>query len=223
MTSPEAALPALRAEIVPVTPFQQNCSVIVCTATGRAAAVDPGGDLDRIEAALARLGGTLEKVLLTHGHIDHCGAAGELAARCSVPIEGPHPADRFWIEQLPAQARAFGFAAAATAFEPARWLADGDTVRVGAQTLQVSHCPGHTPGHVVFFHAASRLALVGDVLFRGSVGRTDFPGSDPDALIDSIRTKLWPMGDEVTFIPGHGPVSTLGHERRTNPFVADRR
>lgn len=223
----DEAVPPIRVAIVPVTPFQQNCSVMVCTETGRAAVIDPGGDLDRVDATLARVGATLgpldialEKVLLTHGHIDHCGQAGEYAARHGVPIEGPHEADRFWIDQLPAQGQRFGFTALQP-FTPDRWLVDGDTVQVGNQTLQVRHCPGHTPGHIVFFHAPGRLAIVGDVLFRGSIGRTDFPRGDHDALIASIRERLWPMGDDVTFVPGHGPTSTFGHERRTNPFVAD--
>lgn len=210
----------LKVAVVPVTPFQQNCSVIACERTLRAAAIDPGGDLDRIDAALARLGGTLEKVLLTHGHIDHCGQAAEYARRHGVPIEGPHEADRFWIDQLPAQGRMFGFPALA-AFAPERWLDTGDTVRVGDQSLEVIHCPGHTPGHVVFFHRAQRLAFVGDVLFNGSIGRTDFPRGDHAALVSSIRDRLWPLGEDVTFVPGHGPTSTFGQERAGNPFVGD--
>jgi glyoxylase-like metal-dependent hydrolase (beta-lactamase superfamily II) len=206
--------------IVPVTPFQQNCSILVDEATMRAVAIDPGGDLDRIDGALASTGASLEKVLLTHGHIDHCGQAAEFAARHGVPIEGPHVADRFWIDQLPEQGRTFGFPSL-TAFESDRWLEDGDTVRFGGVELQVAHCPGHTPGHVVFFHPGSRLAIVGDVLFQGSIGRTDFPRGDHQQLIDSIRGKLWPMGDDVAFVPGHGPMSTFGDERETNPFVGD--
>jgi hydroxyacylglutathione hydrolase len=206
--------------IVPVTPFQQNCSILVDEATMRAVAIDPGGDLDRIDAALASTGATLEKVLLTHGHIDHCGQAAEFAARHGVPIEGPHVADRFWIDQLPEQGRKFGFPSL-PAFESDRWLDDGDTVSFGDVELQVAHCPGHTPGHVVFFHPASRLAIVGDVLFQGSIGRTDFPRGDHRQLIDSIRGKLWPLGDDVAFVPGHGPMSTFGDERESNPFVGD--
>jgi hydroxyacylglutathione hydrolase len=211
---------ALALRVVPVTPFAQNCSVLVDAATGRAAVVDPGGDLDRIDAALRESGATLEKVLLTHGHIDHCGQAAEYAKRHGVPIEGPHPDDRFWIEQLPAQGRMFGFPPLA-AFESDRWLQDGDTVRFGSVTLEVAHCPGHTPGHVVFFHPESRLAVVGDVLFAGSIGRTDFPRGSHPQLIASIRNRLWPMGDDVAFVPGHGPMSTFGEERETNPFVGD--
>jgi len=206
--------------IVPVTPFQQNCSVLVDEATGRAVAIDPGGDLDRIDAAVRQAGGTLQKVLLTHGHIDHCGQAGEYATRHAVPLEGPHVDDRFWIDQLPNQGRMFGFPPLA-AFEPDRWLVDGDTVEFGSVQLQVAHCPGHTPGHVVFFHAPSRLAIVGDVLFQGSIGRTDFPRGNHRQLLQSIVTKLWPMGDDVAFVPGHGPMSTFGDERQDNPFVGD--
>ena len=206
--------------IVPVTPFMQNCSVLVCERTGKAAAIDPGGDLDRIERAIAAEGATLEKVFLTHGHIDHCGQSAELARRHGVPLEGPHREDKFWIDQLPQQGKMFGFPPL-QAFEPDRWLVEGDTVSFGEQILEVLHCPGHTPGHVVFFHAPSRLAIVGDVLFQGSIGRTDFPRGDFETLVSSIRDKLWPLGDDVAFVPGHGPMSTFGEERETNPFVGD--
>jgi glyoxylase-like metal-dependent hydrolase (beta-lactamase superfamily II) len=174
--------PPLQLALVPVTPFSQNCSLLVCTRTGRAAAFDPGGDLDRIDEALERLGAKLEKVFLTHGHIDHCGQSAEFARRHGVPLEGPHREDKFWIDQLPEQGKRFGFAALA-AFEPDRWLDDGDTVQFGDQTLQVIHTPGHTPGHVVFFHEGARLAIVGDVLFQGSIGRTDFPRGNHATLI----------------------------------------
>lgn len=210
----------LKLAIVPVTPFEQNCSLLVCGATGKAAAFDPGGDLDRIDAALAETGAALEKVFLTHGHIDHCGQAAEYARRHGVPLEGPHQDDQFWIDQLPQQGLRFGFAQLA-AFTPDRWLVDGDTVGFGAQTLQVLHCPGHTPGHVVFFHAGARLAIVGDVLFQGSIGRTDLPRGDHATLIRSITTRLWPLGDDVSFVPGHGPMSSFGEERRSNPYVGD--
>lgn len=210
----------MKAAIVPVTPFQQNCSILVDEATGKAAVVDPGGDLERIEAALQQTGATLEKILVTHGHVDHCAGAAQLRRRTGVPIEGPQREDEFWIARLPQAAATYGFAPA-EAFEPDRWLEDGDTVTVGEAVLQVRHCPGHTPGHIVFYSAPARLALVGDVLFAGSIGRTDFPRGDFDALIRSIRTKLWSLGDDVEFIPGHGPMSTFGEERRSNPFVAD--
>lgn len=207
-------------EIVPVTAFEQNCSLVVCPQTQRAALIDPGGDLDRLQAIVDERGVQVEKILLTHGHIDHCGQAGLLAKRLGVPIEGPHPDDEFWIAQLATQGAMFGMAGAAS-FVPDRWLQDGDTVTVGEQSLQVLHCPGHTPGHVVFVHAEDRLAFVGDVLFSGSIGRTDFPKGNHQQLIDSIREKLFPLGDDISFVPGHGPMSTFGEERRTNPFVGD--
>lgn len=211
----------MRVAIVPVTPFEQNCSLLWCTKTMRGALVDPGGDLDRLKLALERAGVTLEKILITHGHMDHCGQAGVLAREMGVPIEGPHEGDRFWIEGLDDSAMRFGMEG--ESFEPDRWLHDGDTVTVGDLVLDVIHCPGHTPGHVVFFHAPSRFAIVGDVLFAGSIGRTDFPQGDHEQLIASITRKLWPLGDDVTFVPGHGPASTFGQERMTNPFVADER
>jgi len=211
--------PPLRIGIVPVTAFQQNCSLIWCTATMRGALVDPGGDLPKLKQAIAQTGIQVEKLLITHGHMDHCGMAGVLARDLGVPIEGPHPDDRFWIEGLDDPAKRYGLPG--ESFEPDRWLADGDTVTVGDLTLDVVHCPGHTPGHVVFVHAPSRVALVGDVLFAGSIGRTDFPRGDHATLIASITQKLWPLGDDISFVPGHGPTSTFGHERRTNPFVSD--
>ncbi|SDV48618.1 MBL fold metallo-hydrolase [Chitinasiproducens palmae] len=206
--------------LIPVTPFQQNSSLLICERTQRAAAVDPGGDLDRIEHEISRHGVRLEKVLLTHGHLDHCGGADELARRHDVPIEGPHTDDLFLLESLPAQAARLGFGDG-RAFEPARWLAEGDAVSVGEITLRVRHCPGHTPGHVIFFQPENRLALVGDVLFAGSIGRTDLPRGNQTDLIRSIVEKLWPLGEDVTFVPGHGPVSTFGDERRGNPYVGD--
>ncbi|MBE02404.1 MBL fold metallo-hydrolase [Marinobacter lutaoensis] len=213
---------SLKYRIIPVTPFQQNCTLIWCEDTRRAAVVDPGGDLERIRAAVEAEGVTLEKILVTHGHIDHAGGVGTLARTEGLPVIGPHREDAFWIQGLPQQSQMFGFPAA-EAFTPDHWLEDGEEVRVGNQTLDVLHCPGHTPGHVVFFHRDSGLALVGDVLFQGSIGRTDFPKGDYDTLIRSIRGKLFPLGDEVAFIPGHGPMSTLGQERATNPFVSDHR
>ena len=206
--------------IIPVTPFEQNCTLLWCPQTMKGAFVDPGGDIERLLAVAAQLGVAVEKILLTHGHIDHAGGAGELKERLGVPIEGPQREEAFWLDQLVAQSRAFGFPPARP-FTPDRWLEDGDSVRVGNETLQVLHTPGHTPGHVVFFHAPGRLALVGDLLFAGSVGRTDFPRGSFDALVDSIRGKLWPLGDDVEFISGHGPMSTFGMERRNNPFVGD--
>ena len=213
------AQPSLKAAIIPVTPLQQNCTLLWCTKTMRGAFVDPGGDLPRLKAAAQQAGVQIEKILLTHGHIDHCGSAGLLADDLSVPIEGPQEADRYWIERLSEDGAKYGITG--QPFEPSRWLADKDEVRVGELKFEVRHCPGHTPGHVVFHHSPSKLALVGDVLFRGSVGRWDFPHGDQQQLINSITQRLWPMGDDTAFVPGHGPMSTFGHERVTNPFVSD--
>jgi glyoxylase-like metal-dependent hydrolase (beta-lactamase superfamily II) len=205
---------------VPVTPFQQNCSIVWCQVTRKAAVIDPGGDLSRIEAAVRELGVDLEQIWITHAHIDHAGGAGELSRRLGLPITGPHSGDQFWIAELAQQGRAFGFPAAEP-FTPARWLHDGDTVQVGQCQLAVRHCPGHTPGHVVFHSPEAQRAFVGDVLFAGSIGRADFPGGNHEQLIASIRERLWPMGDGTVFIPGHGPESSFGQERRSNPFVHD--
>ncbi|SLN12597.1 MBL fold metallo-hydrolase [Oceanibacterium hippocampi] len=210
----------LQATVIPVTPFQQNSTLFWCTATKRGAVVDPGGDLDRIMAAVEQHGVTLEKILVTHGHIDHAGGVAELAETKNLPIEGPQKEDSFWIDQLEEQGQRFGFAGARV-FTPDRWLNDGDRVTVGELELSAIHCPGHTPGHIVFYYAPMRLAIVGDVLFQGSIGRTDFPRGDHAALLSSIKDKLWPLGNDVTFIPGHGPLSTFGDERRSNPFVHD--
>ncbi len=211
----------MQVAIVPVTPFQQNCSVVWCEATGDAALVDPGGEEERLLEILTKEQLTLRKIWVTHAHLDHAGAVASLAARTEVPIEGPHPDDQFWIDLLPQQCARYGFPPAGI-FTPQRWLFDGDQVTLGEETLQVRHCPGHTPGHIALFHAKSRVAFVGDVLFRGSIGRTDFPRGDHATLIASIRERLWPLGEDVTFVPGHGPTSTFGFERQTNPFVGDR-
>ena len=211
----------MRYEIIPVTPFQQNCTLLICPETAGTAIIDPGGEPERIIAALKRINARPEMILLTHGHLDHVGAAPQLAASLHLPIVGPHRDDAFWLDALPQQAQMFGFPPH-TAFGTDQWLAGGDQVGVGRQTLQVLHCPGHTPGHVVYFHQPSGLAQVGDVLFRGSIGRTDFPRGNHADLLRSIREVLFPLGDEVRFIPGHGPMGTFGEERRTNPFVADR-
>lgn len=213
---------SLKVSIVPVTAYQQNCSILKCEETGRGAVFDPGGDVERILEAVRQMDVTLEKVILTHGHMDHCAASDVLRQELDIPIEGPQREDDFWIGKLPEWCRMAGFPHA-DAFEPDRWLEDGDTVQVGAQTLEVLHCPGHTPGHVVLFHRGQNLAWVGDVIFQGSIGRTDFPRGNHDQLIRSIRDKLFALGDNVTFIPGHGPTSTLGQERKSNPFVADAR
>ncbi len=210
--------PMLRYFTVPVTAFQQNCSIVWCSESLRAAIIDPGGDLDILLGELARLGLTLEQIWLTHAHIDHAGGTAELARRLQLPIIGPHPGDQFWIDGLPEQGAMFGFPPS-EAFTPTRWLHDGDSVTLAGHTLQVRHCPGHTPGHVVFYSPEMQRAFVGDVLFAGSMGRTDFPQGDHDTLVASITQRLWPMGDETVFIPGHGPESTFGRERKSNPYV----
>jgi glyoxylase-like metal-dependent hydrolase (beta-lactamase superfamily II) len=211
----------MKAFIIPVTPFMQNCSLLCCEETGKAAVVDPGGDLDRILEAAEKAEVIIEKILVTHGHVDHAGGVADLAEQLKVPIEGPHPDDRFWIDLLSNRSASFGLTGA-RAFEPDRWLHQGDTARFGNITLEVRHCPGHTPGHIIFFQPETRVAVVGDVLFQGSIGRTDFPRGDYATLIRSIREQLFPLGDDVQFIPGHGPVSTFGAERQSNPFVGDR-
>ncbi|HRK79489.1 MAG TPA: MBL fold metallo-hydrolase [Thiobacillus sp.] len=203
--------------ILPVTPYQQNCSLLWDEA-GRAALIDPGGEAERLLAEVARRDLKLQSILLTHGHLDHVGAAAELRDALGIPIIGPQREEQFWLDALPQQAELFGFPPA-QAFTPDQWLADGDRIEVGSVRLDVLHCPGHTPGHVVFYQPAARLAFVGDVLFKGSIGRTDFPRGDHAALLDAIRGKLFPLGDDVRFVPGHGAMSTFGHERRENPFV----
>lgn len=213
----EAPSKGLKAAIIPVTPFQQNCTLIWDDGTRIGAVVDPGGDLERIRAAMAQIGMTAEKILLTHGHIDHAGGAAELRELLGVPVEGPHQADALLLDRLEADGRDYGMTA--RAITPDRWLADGDTVTVAGHRFEVLHCPGHSPGSVVLFYRAQRFMLMGDVLFRGSIGRTDFAYGDHAALIAAIRTKLLPLGDDITFICGHGPTSTLGEERRSNPFL----
>ena len=208
----------LRYLTVPVTPFQQNCSIVWDEDSRQAAIIDPGGDLDLLLAEIERLGLNAQQIWLTHAHIDHAGGAAELAQRLAVPIIGPHRADQFWIDMLPQQGAMFGLEESGS-FTPSRWLQDGDTVELAGHRFDVRHCPGHTPGHVVFHSPQIARAFVGDVLFAGSVGRTDFPQGDHATLIDSITRRLWPMGDDTVFIPGHGPESTFGRERATNPFV----
>jgi hydroxyacylglutathione hydrolase len=209
----------LQAGIVTVTPFQQNCTLLFDDATKLGAVVDPGGDLDRIEAGIAKAGVTVEKILLTHGHVDHAAGAAELKEKLGgIPIEGPHEDDRFLLDSLVEAGAAFGMMDARNV-TPDRWLNEGDTVTVAGATFSVLHCPGHSPGSVVLFNADQRFALMGDVLFRGSIGRTDFPYGDHDALIEAIKTKVFPLGDDVVFICGHGPMSKIGDERTSNPFV----
>ncbi|MFI3245787.1 MAG: MBL fold metallo-hydrolase [Ferrimonas sp.] len=210
----------MKYQIIPVTPFQQNCSLVWCEQTGQAAVIDPGGDLAQIKAAAAALGLTISQIWLTHGHIDHVGGAKQLATELNLTLTGPHEADNFWLDALDQQSQKFGFEYAEP-FKSDRYLADGDFVQIGEVRLEVIHTPGHTPGHVVFFHQPSATAFVGDVLFHGSIGRTDFPMSNHADLIHSITQKLWPLGSHVRFIPGHGQGATFADERRANPYVAD--
>lgn len=207
-------------QIIPVTPYQQNCTLFWNPETKKGAIVDPGGDLDVIRGQIAEHGVELEKILCTHGHLDHVGAVAELAKELSLPIIGPHKDDMFWIEQLPSQAEFMNFPPCEM-FEADQWLEHDDEVEAAGAVFKVLHCPGHTPGHVVFFQPDDKIALVGDVLFQGSIGRTDFPRGDHGQLVASIQNHLWPLGDDVQFVPGHGPTSNFGQERRTNPFVAD--
>ncbi|MBI2566177.1 MAG: MBL fold metallo-hydrolase [Candidatus Schekmanbacteria bacterium] len=208
----------MQVRVVPVTPFVQNSCVVTCSETNRGAILDPGGDVATILAAVRQVGCAVDKVLVTHAHIDHVGAVAEVAELLGVPIEGPELGDRGWIEALPQQGRMFGLPPVRS-FTPNRWLADGDRVEVGNLTFEVLHCPGHTPGHIALFSRKDRIAFVGDVLFAGSIGRTDLPGGDYAQLLHSITTKLLPLGDDVMFYSGHGPDSTIGQERRTNPFL----
>jgi glyoxylase-like metal-dependent hydrolase (beta-lactamase superfamily II) len=206
--------------IAPVTAFEQNCTIVWCQETLKAAVIDPGGEVDRLLQAVAQRGLEIEKIWITHGHADHAGGADALREATGAPIEGPHRDDLFWIQQIPAAVETWGLAGA-RAFTPDRWLDEGDVVQVGRAPFEVRHCPGHTPGHVIFFNRQARLAQVGDVLFKGSIGRTDFPRGDHGQLLQAITTKLWPLGEDVRFVPGHGPMSSFGAERATNPYVSD--
>lgn len=205
--------------IVPVTPFEQNCSILWCTATNQAAIIDPGGDVDRIKAALAETKAVAQKIILTHGHVDHAAGAAQLAEDLGIPIEGPHKADQFLLDELPAMAAKYGFSEPARAVTPDRYLDEGDELQVGDLTLEILHVPGHTPGHLVYVHRPANVAIVGDTLFRGSVGRTDFPYGDHTQLISGILSKLVPLGDSMVCLPGHGPVTSIGDERGHNPFL----
>jgi len=212
--------PVLRFKIIPVTLFQQNCTLLWCDETGYAVVVDPGGETTRVVTAIREADVEPIKILLTHGHLDHVGGATELAERLDLPIEGPHRGDDFLLESLAVQSQMFGVPEV-RGVSTGRWLEDGDSVQVGTRELRVIHCPGHSPGHVVFFDEAARLAQVGDVLFQGSIGRTDLPRGNHQDLLDSIRQRLFPLGDDVRFIPGHSSISSFGDERRSNPFVRD--
>ncbi|CAK9884598.1 MAG: Hydroxyacylglutathione hydrolase GloC [Candidatus Erwinia impunctatus] len=204
--------------VIPVTAFEQDCTLLTCPRTANAALIDPGGDAEKIRHTVSQHDVKITQILLTHGHLDHVGAAKTLADYYQVPIIGPHKADKFWLEALPAQSQMFGFPECPV-FMPDRWLEEGDTVLVGERVLEVLLCPGHTPGHIVFFDRASRLLISGDVIFKGGVGRSDFPQGSHTDLIRSIKEKLLPLGDDVTFLPGHGPISNLGQERISNPFL----
>ncbi|SOB89962.1 MBL fold metallo-hydrolase [Stappia indica] len=218
MSEQQGQEPPIQIIVIPVTAFQQNCSVIFDRETKAGAVIDPGGDVDHILAALEEHGVKVEKIVLTHGHIDHVGGAADLAERLSVPVLGPHEADRPLLERVEQQAREFGVADVRSV-EPDTWLSEGDDLTMAGRSFQILHCPGHAPGHLVFFDPELRFAISGDVLFAGSVGRTDLPGGNHETLITSIRDKMLPLGDDVTFLPGHGPASTIGHERRTNPYL----
>ena len=212
--------PPIRALIAPVTPLAQNCTIVWCAKTNKAAIIDPGGEPEKLLQALKDHGLTLEKIWITHGHLDHAGATSAIQAATGCPIEGPHRDDGWLIDEIEASGAKYGMADA-RGFVPDRWLEDGDVVTLGETQFEVYHCPGHTPGHVIFFHREARFAQVGDVLFQGSIGRTDFPRGNHQQLINSITQRLWPLGNEVRFVPGHGPMSSFGIERQTNPFVAD--
>ena len=211
---------SLKYQVVPVTSFAQNCSIVWCDETMEGIVVDPGGDIQQLAAIIEELGVKVVNLVLTHGHLDHVGGTVPLSEMLNVEIVGPHKADNFWLQGLENQSQMFGFPLC-KAFEPNTWLEEGDKVTFGNQVIDVIHTPGHTPGHVVLFSEQARMAFVGDVLFNGAIGRTDFPQGDFNTLISSIKTKLWPLGSDVTFVPGHGPESTFGRERASNPFVAD--
>jgi len=212
---------ALKYKIVPVTQFVQNCSILWCDRTKIGAVVDPGGDFKRIDAVVRQQGLDIQKILITHAHVDHASLAKLCSENYSADIEGPHKKDHFWIKTIAVQGKLFGIKDASS-FKPTRWLNGGEKIQLGNETLEVLYCPGHTAGHVVFVSHSAKLLAVGDVLFKGSIGRSDLPGGNHKTLVQSIKQKLWPLANDYRFIPGHGPMSTIGHERKTNPFVADK-
>lgn len=214
------AAPQLEIRIIPVTPLQQNTSLVWNTDTKEGVFVDPGGEADRLMAAAGEFGVRIVKIWLTHGHLDHAGAAAEIRERTGAIIEGPHEDDQWLLDEIEAQGARYGISDGRNVV-PDRYLKEGDTLKLGETEFGVTHCPGHTPGHVVIYHREGRLAFVGDVLFRGSIGRTDFPRGNHQQLLDAIVRNLWPLGDDMRFVPGHGPLSTFGQERKDNPFVAD--
>ncbi len=210
----------IRYQIIPVTQFQQNCTVFWNEETKKGGIVDPGGDLALLDKFIEEQGIEIEKILVTHGHLDHAGAVKDMAEARNIPIIGPHIDDKFWIDGMSEAAAQFGFPET-RGFEPDQWLEHGDKVEAAGATFDVLHCPGHTPGHVVFVQHDDKIAMVGDVIFKGSIGRTDFPKGNYNQLIGSITERLWPLGLDITFIPGHGPTSTFGFEKKSNPFVSD--
>ena len=208
-------------KIIPVTPFSQNCSLLFDIESKAAVLIDPGGEAPKLQAALTDLGLTLKAIWLTHGHLDHAGGAQDLRSALDVPVIGPHKDDQFWMDEIEQHWAQYGHAGMGKNIVPDRYLEDGDILELAGVKFHVVHTPGHTPGHVVIYNSEMKIAFVGDVIFRGSIGRTDFPKSKPQDLLDSITQKLWPLGDDMRFIPGHGPMSNFGQERKDNAFVAD--
>jgi len=213
--------PKIELRILPVTPLQQNCSLLWDADTMEGVLIDPGGEAERLTGEAEKLGVTIKEMWLTHGHLDHAGGAKDIREATGAPIIGPHKEDQFWLDQIEASYEKYGMAGMGKDVTPDRYLEEGDVLKLGDVEFGVVHTPGHTPGHVVIYNQELKIAFVGDVLFRGSVGRTDFPRSNPAQLIESIKTKLWPLGNDMRFIPGHGPASTFGQERKDNPFVGD--
>lgn len=207
----------MKVVVIPVTAYQQNCSLVWCPETKKGALIDPGGDLPLLIKAIEQKQIIIEKILLTHAHIDHAGGAAEAAEIFNVPIIGPHKNERMLIDMMELQSQMSGIPA--RAFTPTQWLDDGDSIKVGNIVFHVLFCPGHTAGHIVFYAPQNNIVFVGDVLFNGSIGRTDLPGGDMQTLLSSIRNKLFMLNDSTVVVSGHGPNTTIGHEKRTNPFL----